>query len=277
MLKRRLQGAGQLVDALVAVVGGGDDVEALGGLDLVVQLGDRQRLLREDRDQRVLHVGGMRVSSSTRAILPSRIARIIGLGHERVARTGPRPAAGRSSSRSGSPPRRCRRCPGRAASSRRRSPRPGARETQRLGRAGHAEQQQRAVGGERGDGDLDQPAVADVLGRDRRSRRQRAAEQVGRDGPGRELPARRAGRGRRPAPAPSSSSANCCSACWRRSCVMRTPRAWQPGSRPRRTAARCRGRRARAAARRRVSGRSGSRRTRSPRGPRPPDDAWPSG
>ena len=37
----------------------------------------------------------------------------------------------------------------------------------RLGRARHAEQQQGPVGGQRGDGDLDQPPLADVLRRDR--------------------------------------------------------------------------------------------------------------
>ena len=50
-------GARQVVDAAVAVVGGGDHVEALDGLDLLVELGDRERLLGQDRDQRVLHVG----------------------------------------------------------------------------------------------------------------------------------------------------------------------------------------------------------------------------
>ena len=58
VLKRRMQRARQLVDALVAVVGGGDDVEALARLHLGVEFGDRQRLLGEDRDQRVLHLGG---------------------------------------------------------------------------------------------------------------------------------------------------------------------------------------------------------------------------
>ena len=58
MLKRRVQGAGQFVDALVAVVGGGDDVEALARLDLRVQFGDGQGLLGEDGDQGVLHLGG---------------------------------------------------------------------------------------------------------------------------------------------------------------------------------------------------------------------------
>ena len=38
-------GGGELVDAAVAVVGGRDHVEALDRLDLVVELGDRQRLL----------------------------------------------------------------------------------------------------------------------------------------------------------------------------------------------------------------------------------------
>jgi hypothetical protein len=36
----------------------------------------------------------------------------------------------------------------------------------RLGHAGQAEQQQRAIGRKRGDGNFDQPTIADVLGAD---------------------------------------------------------------------------------------------------------------
>src|SRR5690606_13864943 len=52
------QGAGQIVDAAVTVVGGGDQVEAADRLDLLAQLRYRQRLLGQDRDERVLHIGG---------------------------------------------------------------------------------------------------------------------------------------------------------------------------------------------------------------------------
>ena len=50
-----------------------------------------------------------------------------------------------------------------------------------LGGAGHAEQQQRAVGGERRHRGLDQPAVADIFGRDRRAVGRLAAHQIGHD------------------------------------------------------------------------------------------------
>src|SRR5690606_23250589 len=58
-----LQRGGQVVDAAVAAVGGGDDGEAGLGEDDVVaaaalQLGDRDVLLGEDGDQRVLDVAG---------------------------------------------------------------------------------------------------------------------------------------------------------------------------------------------------------------------------
>ena len=84
-----------------------------------------------------------------------------------------------------------------------------------LGRAGHAEQQQGAVGGQGGDGDLHQPPLADVLRGDHRAVGQHAAEQVGDDRPRRQLPVRRP----RPvvAAASAASSAACaCSACGRR-------------------------------------------------------------
>ena len=55
-----LQRRGQVVDAAVAAVGGGDDGEAGLGEDdvVVVELGDGDVLLGQDRDQRVLHVAG---------------------------------------------------------------------------------------------------------------------------------------------------------------------------------------------------------------------------
>src|SRR5436853_72159 len=45
-------------DRRVPVVRGGDDVEALARLHLVAELRNRQRLLRQDRDQRILHIRG---------------------------------------------------------------------------------------------------------------------------------------------------------------------------------------------------------------------------
>ena len=62
----------------------------------------------------------------------------------------------------------------------------------RLGGAGHTEQQQRTIGGQRGDCDLDEPTATDVLRRDHGAVGQLAAEHVGHDRPRRQLPARRA-------------------------------------------------------------------------------------
>ena len=70
-------------------------------------------------DQRVLHVGrdaGQLLDPGDRARRPSPASPG---SAPAPSRTGPRRAAGRSSSRSGSPPRRCPPCPARAASSRR--------------------------------------------------------------------------------------------------------------------------------------------------------------
>ena len=47
----------KLVHAFITIVGRGDDVESPGRLHLLVQLGDRQRLFRQDGDECVLHVG----------------------------------------------------------------------------------------------------------------------------------------------------------------------------------------------------------------------------
>ncbi len=114
--------AGQLVDALIAVIRRGDHVEALARLHLGIQLGDRQRLLGKDRDERVLNVGG-----NARQLLDAGDLAVLHRAHQRAERParqpmGPWPAAARSSSRSGSPPRRCRQCPAPAAWTHRRSP-----------------------------------------------------------------------------------------------------------------------------------------------------------
>jgi len=52
-------------------------------------------------------------------------------------------------------------------------------------------QEQGAIGGERGDGDLDQARVADVFRPDLEAVRQGATHQVGANGPWRQSPARR--------------------------------------------------------------------------------------
>src|SRR5215831_12270581 len=53
-----LERARQLVHAAVAAVGGGDDVEAMARLHLLAELGDRDGLLGEEGDERVLDVRG---------------------------------------------------------------------------------------------------------------------------------------------------------------------------------------------------------------------------
>ena len=185
------QRAGQVVDPAVAVVGGGDEVEAADRLHLLPQLRYRQRLLGQDRDQRVLHVGrdaGQLLDAGRHALGHGPHD---GAGHEGVAaravgeqlRVVPAVADGllRGARRALHEQRRV------AADGRGQVlGHPG------LGGAGHAEQQQGAVGGEGGDGDLDDAARAHVLGCDHRAVRQRAAEQVGGDGPRRQLPAGRA-------------------------------------------------------------------------------------
>ena len=148
---------------------------------------------------------GMRVSSSTRAVMPSRHGAHHRAGHQRLAaravgqQLGVVPAvadrllggAGGALHQQG----------GVAADGRRQMlGHPG------LGRAGHAEQQQRAVGGERGDGDLDDPARADVLRGDDRAVR-RACRRAGRWRPPRARAASASGRGRSSAAARAFSSA----------------------------------------------------------------------
>ena len=219
------QRAGEVVDPAVAVVGGGDEVEAADGLHLLPQLGDGQRLLRQDRDQRVLHVG----RDAGQLLDPGGLA----LGH------GAHDRAGHQGVAAGAVGEQLRVVPAvadgllgrarRALHQQRRVAADGGREVlghPRLRGAGHAEQQQGAVRGERGHGDLDDAARPDVLRRDHRAVRQRAAEQVRRHGPGREPPA--AGRGRSSACAASalSSSAKASSACGRSACSQRSAPWW---------------------------------------------------
>ena len=211
-----LQRARQLVDALVAIVGGGDDVEALARLHLGVQLGDRQRLLRKDGDQRVLHLGG-----DARQLLDARELALAHRAHHRAGAPAPRamaprPAAARSSSRSESRSRRCRRCPAPAASSRRRWPRPDARKPSSWrcparrraaarGRWPAWRRRSRSAG-----------ALPMYLGETVEAIR-RACRPGGRCAPPRARASSWAGAGGHPPRASSaSSSANCCSACCRR-------------------------------------------------------------
>ena len=74
------QRRGQVVDALVAVVRGGDDVEAGLRLHLGVELGDRQVFSDRIVMRASCTSAGIRVSSSTRTMAPVSIARITGLG-----------------------------------------------------------------------------------------------------------------------------------------------------------------------------------------------------
>ncbi len=159
------QRGGELVDAAVPVVRGGDEVEALARLDLVAELGHRQRLLGQDRDQRVLHVGrhpGQLLDPGDRAVghRPEHRA-----GHERVA-------AGAVGEQARVVPAVADRLLGRAGGAL--DEQGGVAADRRgqmlgdpgLGRAGHAEQEQRPVGGEGGHSHLHQPPRADVLRRD---------------------------------------------------------------------------------------------------------------
>jgi hypothetical protein len=159
-----LQRRRQVVDAPVAVVGRGDHVEALGRLDLVVELGDGERLLRQDGDERVLHVGG-----DAGQLLDAGDA---ALGHRPHDRAGHHGGAARALGQQPgvvppvadgllAGPRGALHEQGRVAGD-------GGREVlgdHGLGRARDAEEQQRPVGRQRGDGHLDEPPVAEVLGR----------------------------------------------------------------------------------------------------------------
>ena len=113
------QGAGQLVHPAVAVVGRGDEVEPAHRRHLGVQLGHRQHLLGQDRDERVLHLRGhpgelLDPDQAPGAHRPVHRARHEGGLARALGRAG-----GRSSSRSATTPRWCPPSPGRAASSRR--------------------------------------------------------------------------------------------------------------------------------------------------------------
>lgn len=79
------QGAGQVVDPAVTVVGGRDQVEAAYGLHLRPQFRYRQRLFRQDRDKRVLYVGGDTGQLLDARGHPFRHGAHDGAGHQRVA------------------------------------------------------------------------------------------------------------------------------------------------------------------------------------------------
>ena len=184
------QSAGEFIHALVTVVGRGDDRKARHGLEFHAQLGHGQGLFRQHGDQGVLHIGG-----NARQLFDARdLAQLHGVdqraGNQRLFRRamgqqlGIVPAiaqllfagAGRALDQHG----------GVAADSRRQMlGHPG------LGRTRHAIQQQCTVGGQRGDGNLHQARIADVLGADLKAIAQAAAHQVLQHRPGRELPVRR--------------------------------------------------------------------------------------
>ena len=157
---------------------------------LGVELGYRQRLLRQDHHERVLDVGrhpGQLLDACDRpgahrpvhrARHQRRLARALGQQSRVVPAVAQRLLGGA----------------GGALHEQRRIPADRGREVLAhpgLGGAGDAEQQQRAVGGEGGNGDLHQPPPADVLGDDHRAVGERAAQQVGDDRPRRQPPARR--------------------------------------------------------------------------------------
>lgn len=186
------QGAGELVDPAVAVVGGGDEVEAADGLHLLAELRYRQGLLRQDGDQGVLDVGG------DAGELLDAGGHAVGHGaHDGAGYEGF--AAGAVGEEPGVVPAVADGFLGGACGALDEEGRVSADGRGEvfghpgLGGAGDAEQEQRAVGGEGGDGDLDDAARSDVLGRDDRAVIEGAAEQVGGDGPRGELPAGRAG------------------------------------------------------------------------------------
>ncbi len=135
---------------------------------------------------------GMRVSSSTRAILPVLHGAHHRAGHQRIHATGLRPAAGRSSSRSGSLLRRCRPCPGPAGSSRRRWRRPVCSETQVLAVPGTPSSSRARSVARVAMAISIRRRLPMYLGVTSKPLSQLAAQQVGRDRPGRQLPVRRA-------------------------------------------------------------------------------------
>ncbi len=181
------QCGGELVDAAVPVVGGGNDVESLARLNRLVELGYGQHLLRQDRDERVLHVG----RHPGQLLHPGDAP----LGHGAEDRTRyqcvPRRPVGQQTRVVPAVPDRLLWRAGCALHQQRGVAGDGGAEMlgdPGLGGAGDAEQQQRPVGGQGRYRHLDEPARADVLGRDGVA----VAEQVGHDGLRRHPPARRA-------------------------------------------------------------------------------------
>jgi hypothetical protein len=185
-IEATLERAREIVHAFVAIVRGRDDIEPLASLRLVAELGDGQRLLREDGNERVLHIGG-----NARQLLHARNPPFAHpahdrAGHERVER---RPlgeelrvvptVAHRLLGRARGALHEKRRVAADRCGEMLRDP--------RLGSARHAEQEERAIRGKRGDCDLDHAPLADVFRRNLHAARI-ATHQVGRDGPRRELP-----------------------------------------------------------------------------------------
>ena len=183
-----LQCGGQFVHALVAVVGRRDHVEAALGIDRRVELGDRHHLFGKDRNERVLYVR----AHARQLLQPAELS--LAHGTEERCRDQSflaRPVREKLSVvpavadlvlvRSGG-----------ALDDHGGVARNGGRQMlrhPRLGRARHAQQQQCAIGGERGDGRLYQAARADILGADLGAVRSLAAQQVSEDGLRRHRPA----------------------------------------------------------------------------------------
>ena len=125
--------------------------------DLGVELGDRQHLLRQDGDQGVLHLGGHAGQLLDADEAPGAHRPVDRAGHQRRL-------AGALGEQPGVVPAVAQRLLGGAGGALHEQGRVAADgggevlADPGLGRARHAEQEQGAVGGERGDGDLDEPA-----------------------------------------------------------------------------------------------------------------------
>src|SRR5215218_6198800 len=184
------QCARKLVHALVAVVGRGDHVEALARLDLGVEFRNGKGFLGEDGYEGILNFG----RNTGQLLYAAHSARAHGVHHRALHQGFLRRALGQE-------PRvvptvadggliRTRG----ALYQERGIARDRGRQVlanPRLGRAWYAVEQQRPVGGQRGNGHLHQTPVAHVLGQDDKPVGQLSAHEVRLDGPRREFPVRR--------------------------------------------------------------------------------------
>ena len=179
--------AGKVVHAFVAVVGGGDNAEAAHCLYFVGEFGDGQAFFGEDGDEGVLHVGAdtgqffdagdfaVAHGAHQRAFDKRRAARPFGEQFGVVPAVAQRFFAGAGGALHDEG--------GIAAD--------GGSDVfahPAFGRAGQAVEEEGAVGGKRSDGDFHQAAVTDVFGADGVAVVECAADEVGDDSGGRELP-----------------------------------------------------------------------------------------